>query len=585
MKAARLLVALSCGVLPLALAAPEPLPARAVEVSAAGWVRVALDAGALSLGGPAQRWSVHDPAGHAVPLALLAPVQGRVPLRTAAVEQVSGGWRIVFDAGPVPLRHDRLVVAPSRATSAEDCRVEAGDDLREWTLLGVGDVFRLGAADALSEATIRYPASAARYVRLWWPVGAGFPELSGAWVEAVPGDAAAPTTPLELSRIDDSTLLLRPAEAWLPLSRVVVRWRGEAPRSARLFVPQGGRWVPGAWISIEPGSAESRLALAERREPLHGALRLDVADASAVAAAEAELEPRWLLFEAPRAGRYLVAGAAGVEVRAADVSGVGPLIDVAPGGAASVPAALPRDLAEPRPREARASAPAWRVEGGAIETGQVARLELPGGAPADLAPVTAAGVLPHARLDLDPAPGQTLELQGMGLELPEGGGRVVQLELTAEARQAFQGGVTVRATRAGRPGTSAFAVAPRAGWSCSASEAPCRVLIDLALGADAGSLQLQLDGEIPRPLRARPWRARTELVFAWPGQEVQLAQGTGAPWAGNRDALLARPQHTVSAVAIAEPPGRATLRRIALIAALVVIGLLLLALLARSLRS
>ena len=152
--------------------------ARSLEVPEAGWVRVPLDGRAVSGGFPDDRWKLADPAGREIPHRVLAPRRGFVTARTHSAERTDEGWAIVFDLGPVPIRHSRLDVELVRPTSASEVLLEGSDDLVSWSVLTSGALFRLGTEATLRRSALHYPVTDLRYLRLTWPESAGFPEFA-----------------------------------------------------------------------------------------------------------------------------------------------------------------------------------------------------------------------------------------------------------------------------------------------------------------------------------------------------------------------------------------------------------------------
>jgi len=83
------------------------------------------------------------------------------------VTLADGATRATFDLGPDPVRHSELELALDGAHFLRLATVEISDDRTSWGTLSRGYVFAVSTAAGESRATtLRYPATAARYVRV-----------------------------------------------------------------------------------------------------------------------------------------------------------------------------------------------------------------------------------------------------------------------------------------------------------------------------------------------------------------------------------------------------------------------------------
>lgn len=607
---------LCLALLPLALpASAEPTrPARELAVPEAGWVRVALDADAQALVPPGGRLAVLDPRGEEIPCFRLSPRQGRVPLALVGSEESADGWRLVFDAGVVPLVHSRLEAIPSRETTAV-VTLEGSDDRVRWAFLARGTLARLGEGAGLARTAIDYPDAAHRFLRLSWPRGAGFPALEQAAVvvsETAPlsGPQAAGTV---APHAGDGAWRIDLPAAGLAVERIALDGVGLAGTALRLFAARDGRWHPLASVGA---CAAERCVVDLPREPLpSAALRAVVEPAEDVRldSASLSLVPAWLLFEAPADGWFLVAPAAEEEAvpRAPDAI-EGSVRDLPLGGPARAP--LP-----PLGPEALELAPAgrlprgwisWPVRGDGISAGEIARIEVtdaildqPGVRADGLRPMVGTSVVPFAaRILPEPGAGESAAAAGdrVVLELRRGPTAVAQLEVSAPGSDCAG---TLEATwvRERRAGVEERRLAGTATWTAGEPGAgPCLALIDVAVPDLAVRIEVAArEGGTP-PEAVRAWRARRELRFAWPdpvgeageAREVRLASGfdpllESAPRVVSvRRQLAVRPAREVRVdleATVAEIGATVRRTRLALWGALVVAAVVLLVVLGRGL--
>ena len=599
MKPGALLAFLACSAGAAFAAAPADAPAGVVAAPAAGCARAALDAWTLRLGGAEGRFAVLDGSGRPAPFALQKPQAGWVAARVVAVAEDAAARRLTLDVGPAPARHARAALEFAQPMIATGCRVEGSDDLRAWTPLGAGDLYRLGDGDGLNKSTLTYAPTKARYLRIAVPRVAGFPELRGAAVEALPFEAAdrpvAPVAAAARAGFADSAYLDLGGGAAAPATLEI-----EGSRGGRLYLVERGRFRPLGEIAGASGAidvpAGARL------------LRFDGPDAARVKA-RLRYEPRWVLFRAAAASRpYTIAPAA---VAADDA----PALDPAgcEGTIVATGAVAPGELPWPTPSESAArllpfTAPprpreAWPILS-AARPGEVALLPLPAellaplGSPRrDLAVLAGERLAPSATLEADApvAAGAAATLGAGGraeiLRLGDDRTLIAQLELTAPSGSS--GTVEVRYRDEARLGApTARSLAGAASWRCGASA--CAAFVDLDPPPGAAAIEVEARGSDAPVLSARLWRRDSALVFVWPAEgSVRLARGLdrspfgAADAAAVKRALSGRPR--VAATLDLAPSKRAAesgarVGRVALIAALALAGVALLAVLLRALR-
>jgi hypothetical protein len=268
-----------------------------LEVPAAGWFRLALDARLLAAAGRGEL-ALRTPSGTLAPLHLLSADEegAALPVAVAGVTRSAEGSTLLLDLGPRPPLHDRLQVSFPRFTVALGCRLAASDDQREWRELAVADLFRLDdgsepAADGLARGELAYPPSGARWLRLTWPGSAGEPALSALSARAA-GDPArvlqrpvAATAAATAFPHTERLLLALPGDGHRVEGLVLVRPAGPHtgtpdPRLLRLFVPSGAGWravpVSAAAGSAAPGELVLRFPRGALAGPPGTLVRLDL---------------------------------------------------------------------------------------------------------------------------------------------------------------------------------------------------------------------------------------------------------------------------------------------------------------------
>ncbi len=628
--------------LPLAAAAQAPSTqryTRAVTVAAPGWTRLRLDPATLGKMAPdTADLRLYDAAGREVPYLLLTARAAGSPLKAEALsaQESAGGWSLEFDLGADAPPHRAFRFVFEKRTAAAGCRLEGSPDRGSWTELATGDLFRLGEGMGQAVTELAYAPTAARYLRLWWPRSAGYPELRDAAAEPAP---LRPEEPIraELAVAPDAAApgvqayrLALPGRGVLPRA-LDLRWRGPGVVYYRLLGADDGRWVllsegarakppSGPWPTIPLAPLEAGL----------DSLRLEVsagtADAPVLETVAGEFEPRTLVFYAPAAERFTL-GYGSLGLAPPDYPQPAP-----PAALDALPLAdlgPEREGARPELPAARASAgspmpsasfhAAWTVRAEGVRPGALVRCELPDGVYAQARPdlgdlrVECGGrqvpyllhrppepALVLGRSGLVPSAGRERGRSEIVLDLPARNLPLSLLVLTAPA-SAFQRPVEVRFEGSDpRPGLEAPPAAPPSyeTWSCAgASELPARLAIPLyAPYAPGGAERIRIrftDGENP-PLSdvgVALWRRRHVVLFFLPEGECRLLCSAPEVYAprydleGLRGQLLAAP-HAAASLETAAPAGRMGSRAVwwGLLAALVGAGAVLLAILARTLR-
>lgn len=297
--------------------------ARALPVEASGWIKVPLDPDLRARLSPEGRdLRLRDAGGAELGYWLVrdAPTVPRpvAPEAIALAEEPGGTW-ISFDLGPEPGPHVGFQFELAGTGLVSGLRLEgSADGQAPWQPLATADLFRLGEAAGLSQTTLRYPATEARYLRLWWPEEAGEPAARGLALEPAPSQPAVEDT-LSLTwsatggGAGSASYAVELPGPGLPLNGFQPEWEGAGTLGYRLLAPAEGRWrvlaegslarpAPGqAWPTIPlPG-----LALGTPR------LRLELATGGTGGVELSGLtavSPRdWLVFYAPQAGEHALA--------------------------------------------------------------------------------------------------------------------------------------------------------------------------------------------------------------------------------------------------------------------------------------
>jgi hypothetical protein len=643
--AAVLLFATAAGI-----AAGPPGPAfryvRDVPVPTAGWLRLHLDVEALGHGA-ATDLRLYDPAGGELPYQFAAPESPprQVPGRVTSVAPTDGGWWITLDLGADPPLHHRLDIDFAAKTLAPNVRVEKSRDGQLWSLLGAGDLFRIGEGADLARTGIDYPTTDARYLRLLWPAEAGSPEVKTLRAEAAtPGpvapdgyilgidtDAAEPgstTAPPSGA----STMRLHPPGADLPLRSLVLGWTGPPDVGYRLERPHGGAWtvvavgtLHGETVADAPRgepSAKARiddLDLPRIGESLRVELEAGGGATALLTSALAEFEPQWIVFDAPVAGTFRAAyggiGAAPTDYPAQQppvAFGDIPEVGLGPETEADVPG-IPAALAQPgRALRAADFALVAPITANGATPGQVVRLEVPPEAYStspDLVDlrILADGLQVPFLLEGSADPSLVVSavnaapqagdggLSTIAVDLPWVEAPLSSLELVAPATP-FDRLVALRFVGHASPGVEPPALGVGGShWTCAGSSiVPCRLSVPLRRNP-YDTLEITFyDGDNP-PLASVSvwvWRVRHTVVFPWPPDAepvLALGQTDLGPASYDlfevRDDVLRRDWIPASVNLAPDDDGAAgyELSRPVFIAALALAVLVLLAILSRNL--
>ena len=535
---------------------------RTLEPDGPGWWRVEIPpriTGKFSPDGRDIR--VLDENGRVVPHTMTSDlfVSTGVPVsvQIIEVEAHDSGWLVTMDSGAGSVVHSGLRFNFEGTMNVPDVRLESSDDRSTWLPLATADLFFLGDSPDLRRREVDYPPIGSRYIRLDWPLSAGFPELESAYFVAgstiedlVRSDVRFESWTSEAGRSEYRLFL--PGPGVVPL--IWVEWDGAGSVGYRLSEPETGHWRPRAsGVLVKANEGEGIMLDGQRLSS--GPLRLELfstgeADLE-VRGVTAGYEPEWLVFHAEsNAPHALAYGAPDLsppdgatvlvdeQISTLFFNEIGPEVEHA---RPNIEAALAESGAA-MPSEPFSAA--WPILAKGAASGDVVRLELPDAVyPESRRPVT------DLRLDVDgvqlaflrgmpPDPALVLERRGLHPEpLPgrPGISRVIvdlptsllplsELELSAEAAP-FE-----RSIRAfwidEREGIGVLAdpsLGSRStgtgGWTCSGrSPIPCRVRIGLQPDRST-RLQIQFSDGDNAPLDAvdvRVWRRRDTLTFVWP---------------------------------------------------------------------
>jgi hypothetical protein len=620
-------------------AAPAYQYSRTLQVDAAGWVRFQVPAEVLvRLSSGMDDLALEDPAGQGLPLfPWKGPSEPAPSLRTAALVDmatVPGGWRVVADLGPSRSRHRLLAVDVPGTGLAEAVTVEVSPDGKAWRLAARGSMFRLDRWGMTSKTYLEYPPTSDRYLRVFWPQSAGFPTWKSLWVADWPDGAPGEIVqePLTFSSAGTSA---RETCYWLEMPRAALD-RPVLTLDLALPYPVHARLlsaVDGGWNTITEASLlpdQTPLIPLPPMTPGSSmilALSAGQFETPALRGVNLRHEPRWLMFKATGPGAYTLRyGALGTAPQSAAVEAL-PVMPPAsvvvlgqekaqslpdlPAPTLAMGAALPEVTFTWRcPVTASGAAPQSLVS---LEVPPacyaVARRDL-----ADLRLAYSGRQVPFV-LWLPSEPVQALELKGatpktvkgehrseIELDLANDALPLVSVELCAPAAP-FSRPVSLLALEAtpspeGRHGDS-WVPLDSGSWRCpGVSEIPTRFVLR---GSQVDGHRLRLvfeDGDnAPLPsVDVVVWRRRHVLLFPWAGEGVQLCAGArnlGAPTydlAELRDEIIRRPTRPAAAgsavgeAAPSHPRGDSMFGRGTLLAVLLGVGVLLVVILARSLR-
>jgi len=537
---------------------------REVTVPSPGWVRVPLDLAAVQHLAPgAADLHVFSPAGGEVPLRLepaatrseRRPVEAPKPARAE-----DGDWELVLDLGADPVPHERLWLEAAHPPLPPPDAVESSPDGSAWQPLAA--VEPLFGEDS-GWASISYPASGDRFLRLHWPPGAPAPGIAAVEVEAVTGPSQSIVTrdaecDMPQPGAAFCTLLL-PAAGQV-MRRLTLEIAGAGRIGFRLDAPQEGQWrlqAAGVW---QRSGARTRHLLAGGQAPLADSLlRLELYGSPQapprLASWGVELAVQTVLFRAEEAGRYTLAygGAPRAEMqRAAPPTGAEGAWLEAGAEIEHAPPSLPAAATAPAVRLGnRRLAAAWRVVAPAARPGVLVRLELPdvvyGAARADLGNLRlaagerqipfflwspAAPALATRESSLHPAVSDRKSHESeLEIHLPEPGLPLTELDLAAPAsllrraigvRYQEPANAPPRRENVRRKSRPALV---RENWECRPQPPlPCQERLALP-GRAPQVLSVRFhDGDNPplADLEAVVWRRRDVLLFVWPDTEEPI---------------------------------------------------------------
>lgn len=525
-----------------------------VEIPKPGWVRAPLDSGILGLAGSDQRLRLIGPGNRPIPYALLGGESGTIPVQDIKVEETPEGWWISFDLGIVPQDHNHLFFNPARPTAAAGCRLEGSSDRSTWKPLARGDLFRIGEGAGLARSRFDYPRTNVRYLRLSWPKNAGFPEVREAAValmEIAPDAAGARALPAtEKTGVGDYLLRLPGDGLWV--DQVILTWKAAAPPRAELLLAENGRWH--SLGSASPGTDAPEKIIFHFGDARLRTRVLRLLVQGGPFQAEYLAPRRWILFDAPQPGSYILVP--GAPNSPGPSPGIGPAVKGALSEAAFVPGnssgwdfQIPAEVVRPVPvaqlppssMAFKITAPEPLAEGTPVRVPLPGQLwEFPGVKPSNLRPTVGKAVIPSFLEPLgDPRPVQdgTFGAEATTRESfswKKPGRDWTQIELRAQrpgpwsllVQLTFKAGL-----RSGGEPTSAWS----GNWVCSDEPALCPLRLDIDPPEGAQEMVLEVNAPnnqvLPAPFTARVWAADQALRFAWPAKgELRLTSGFGPRW-------------------------------------------------------
>ncbi len=608
---------------------------RPLRVQSSGWVKVPLDPatrGHMTPDGCDMR--LYAPSGEetAYQFCSLRASQWPLQARATAVTQAPGGWYIAFDLGPDVIMHKAFHFEFANRVVAQGCRLFASGDGVAWRPLAAGDLFRLGENEDLAETVLDYAPSRDRYLRLWWPKEAGFPDVRNAAAEPAAVSAEPPQRlglqfVLDQKEAETNGYLLTLPGPGVPLRRLDLRWSGPEVAAYRLYVAADGLWnVISEGVIARPKNGPAQISLAVNDAP-GGEIKLELSSGTSrppgLEAVEGEFEPQWLVFAAQQPGDYTIGyGNAGlapphypsaappVALESISLAGAGPEkeqpLPEAPAQSAGLGAPIPK-----QPFQA-----SWPVQAGTAIPGQLVRLEIPGEVYAsaqpslgDLRLACQGRQVPYV-LYAPPSPALVVAIHGAApvsagsgrseilVPLPQKNLPLSSLALFTKSA-VFKRGVEVFGQRASsRPGIEnegATMVASGDFLCPGEGELPCRLGLCLSEAGGASALRVAFSDTDNPPLPSVDvalWRRRHVLLFFLPEGEVRLLAGSlslGQPsydLAALKEQLLNLPAAKVTLGRSPETEGAAESRtaKWMLAAILVMAGLALSALLAKVIR-
>lgn len=611
---------------------------RDLPVAQPGWVRVRLPLDLLThLSSGGDDLFVRDPAGSPLPVFPWREPEEPPPservLRVVSMETVAGGWLVTADGGAGQLRHRMLVVDLPGTGLAEGVRLEGSDDGSTWRVLTQGSMFRLNRWGMTSKTYLDYPPAADRYLRLFWPESAGFPAWQSLrvvdWPEGRAQWVEEPVAFKEVAgglgagyRLDLPRFPLQGATLALDVD---LRY----PVQVRLSVAWEGSWNTVAESVLLPDRpAVMGLPAVTFGRPTVISMSAGTFATPSLRGVSLRYRPRFVVFRASEAGRHVLCY--GLRARQEAPRPVGtlspaaePLLDAEPGAeiAHPVPGVVVQALLAGGAMPEVSFEKRWPVEAPEAKRGELVVLELPeelyGVARRDLGDVRisqlgrqAPYVLwasPDGRevvTEKGTAPRPTGEhgQSALSITLPSSSLPLVALELSTRSAL-FSRPVRVETVRPPAPEENPldehWSVHAAATWRCPGSaDVPSRLALPLK-GVEGRQFRVTFaDGDnAPLPgVDLVVWRRTHAVVFPWPGEgKVELCAGAphvSAPhydFAALGDDVILDAQ-VYARIGVREAPAGGWLRdspavRWALLIALAVAALLLVAILARGLRS
>jgi hypothetical protein len=588
------------------------------------------------LGASGDDFLLTGPDGAPLPLFPWRAPQDPPPSRRGAelkeMKTAPGGWLLEADLGPGDFRHRMLILDLPGIGLAETVALEGSSDGSRWETLARGSLFRLNRWGLTEKTYLEYAPTQDRYLRLFWPEGAGFPRWRALEVADWPDDRAEwVTEPVAFAPVweagGEKAFALTLPKSPVDRATLLVTLSLAYPVRARLLAARSGSWAQVAETVLLP-DRPALLSLPETAfgDPVCLALSGGGYEAPVPTAIRLRYAPLSFVFNATQAGTYtLHYGAVGRRSPRAALRELPvmpeSLATGVPGPQREKPLPdLPApSLAMGAPLPDAKFLRRYAVVAGETPPGALVRLEVPqdlyGAAASDLSDVRiGAGGRQVPYVLYSPAEGvEVLSFKGavpkpcdqpgeseIPMELPAEDLPLVSLELSAPSAP-FTRGVTLEFYQAAAPGGGVseprWIVLDRATWVCpGVGDAPARITLR---PGRVGSRKLRLafqDGDnAPLPsVDAVLWRQGHALVFPWPEETpVELlagAQGLGPP----RYDLMALAEdiiHRPAAIASTQEPAARTAMgegspawRWALLAGLLVAAGILILVLSRSLK-
>lgn len=233
------------------------------------------------------------------------------------VTRADGSSRAVLDLGPGGGRHSEVELELQGESFLRLVVVEVSDDRAEWAVIGQGHVFAVTTpAGQASSSCVRYPTSAARFLRLSVAGAAGEPPVpvQGGHVRHRPPAAVEPTGEIELALVSREvdtqrrhTLLVADAgSGGVPL-RALVLDVAEPRFERRVDLETGSRegvWAPaGCGLVFRAGDESGlRIPLPTDKRLVRLAVRDGDDPPLTVRSIRGEYRLQEIVLEAPAAG-------------------------------------------------------------------------------------------------------------------------------------------------------------------------------------------------------------------------------------------------------------------------------------------